>query len=58
MDDTDLRGMGAADARAYALEFLTALKTLDRQLASLGDELATWTRRVEQIGSAACRERV
>lgn len=47
MDDTDLGGMGAADARAYALEFMTALKALDRQLASLGDELATWARRVE-----------
>jgi hypothetical protein len=47
MDDTDIRGLSAADARAYALEFMTALKGLERDLSALGEELASWAKRVE-----------
>jgi len=47
MDDTDIRGLSAEDARAYALEFMTALKALERDLATLGDEVALWAKRIE-----------
>lgn len=47
MDDTDIRGLSAEDARAYALEFMTALKTLERDLAIVGDEVALWVKRIE-----------
>jgi hypothetical protein len=47
IDDTDIRGLSAADARAYAIEFMTALKALERDLASVGEELSLWAKRVE-----------
>ncbi len=51
IDDTDIRGLSAADARAYALEFMTALKGLDRDLATLGEEISVWAKRVELAAS-------
>lgn len=51
MDDTDIRGLSAEDAKAYALEFMTSLKTLERQLAGLADELGLWAKRVELAAS-------
>lgn len=56
MDDTDLRGLGAADARAYALEFMTALKAAERELGSLGDELVQWAKRAELAAQKGAAE--
>ncbi|MBN1519467.1 MAG: chromosome partitioning protein [Spirochaetales bacterium] len=50
-DDTDLRGLSVSDARAYVLEFLTTLKTTERDLAALDEELALWNKRVELAAS-------
>ncbi|HPE37374.1 MAG TPA: chromosome partitioning protein [Spirochaetales bacterium] len=50
-DDTDLRGLSVSDARAYVLEFLTTLKTTERDLAALDGELALWNKRVELAAS-------
>jgi hypothetical protein len=47
MDDTDLRGLSAADARAYVLEFITAMKTTERAIATVEQDLALWNKRVE-----------
>jgi len=56
MDDTDILGLSARDAQAYALEFITALKGLERELGALGDELATWARRVELAATKGAAE--
>ncbi|PKL25990.1 MAG: chromosome partitioning protein [Spirochaetae bacterium HGW-Spirochaetae-3] len=56
MDDTDIRGLSAEDAKAYALEFMTALKGLERDLAVLGDEAATWAKRVELAAAKGSAE--
>jgi hypothetical protein len=56
MDDTDIRGLSAADARAYALEFLTALKATERDIAALSDELGVWSRRLELAGAKGATE--
>jgi hypothetical protein len=56
IDDTDIRGMSAADARAYAIEFMTALKTLERDLATVGDEIALWAKRVELAAAKGAAE--
>lgn len=56
MDDTDIRGLSAADAKAYALEFMTALKGLERDLAAIGDEAATWAKRVELAAAKGAAE--
>ncbi len=56
MDDTDLRGLSAADAKAYAYEFLTALKTVERELSTMGDELRTWAGRVELAAQKGAAE--
>ncbi len=56
MDDTDIRGLSAEDARAYALEFMTALKTLERDLAAVGDEVALWAKRIELAASKGALE--
>ncbi len=56
IDDTDIRGMSAADARAYAIEFMTALKTLERDLATVGDEISLWAKRVELAASKGAAE--
>jgi hypothetical protein len=53
MDDTDIRGLSAADARAYVLEFMTSLKATERELAALEPELSTWVRRVELAAAKA-----
>lgn len=47
IDDTDLRGLSAEDAKAYALEFMTALKVLERDIATMADDVALWAKRVE-----------
>lgn len=56
VDDTDIRGLSARDAQAYAVEFMTALKALERELGALGDELATWVRRVELAATKGAAE--
>jgi len=56
MDDTDIRGLSAADARAYALEFMTSLKTTEGELAALGDELRLWSRRLELAATKGAAE--
>lgn len=56
MDDTDIRGLSLEDARAYALEFMTALKGLERDLATLGEEVALWAKRVELAASKGAAE--
>ena len=56
IDDTDIRGLSAHDAQAYAIEFMTALKALERELGALGDELATWARRVELAATKGAAE--
>ena len=56
VDDTDIRGLSAQDAQAYAIEFMTALKALERELGALGDELATWARRVELAAAKGAAE--
>ena len=56
IDDTDIRGLSAADARAYALEFMTALKGLDHDLATLGEEISVWAKRVELAASKGAAE--
>lgn len=56
MDDTDIRGLSAADARAYALEFMTSLKTTESELAALGDELRLWSRRLELAAAKGAAE--
>lgn len=56
MDDTDLRGLSAADAKAYALEFIAALKGLERDLAALGEEAALWAKRIELAATKGAAE--
>ncbi|MBN2875539.1 MAG: chromosome partitioning protein [Spirochaetales bacterium] len=56
IDDTDLRGMSAADARAYAIEFMTALKSLERDLSAIGEEMSLWAKRVELAASKGARD--
>lgn len=56
MDDTDIRGLSAADAKAYALEFITALKGLEKELSAIGDEIATWAKRVELAAAKGAAE--
>ncbi|TFG83602.1 MAG: hypothetical protein E4H20_05105 [Spirochaetales bacterium] len=55
-DDTDLRGMGAAEARAYVLEFLTSFKTRERELSTIAEELALWGKRVELAAQKGATE--
>ncbi len=46
MDDIDLNGLSAADAKAYVLEFMTALKAAERELGVIDSDLALWIKRV------------
>jgi hypothetical protein len=48
--------LSAADARAYAIEFMTALKALERDLASVGEEVSLWAKRVELAASKGAVE--
>ena len=56
MDDTDLRGLTAADARAYVLEFLTAMKSTEKAMAAVEQDLSLWTKRVELAAAKAASE--
>jgi len=56
MDDTDLRGLSAEDAKAYALEFLSALKGLERELATIGTEAGVWAKRTELAAAKGAAE--
>jgi hypothetical protein len=56
MDDTDLRGLAAADARAYVLEFITAMKSTERAMAAVDQDLSLWTKRVELAASKAASD--
>ena len=44
-DDTDLSGLDYPSARAYALEFMTALKTTEKALEAARQEVRLWTDR-------------
>lgn len=46
MDDINLRGMRLDDAKAYVLEFMTALKAAERELGLVEADLALWAKRV------------
>jgi chromosome segregation ATPase len=56
IDDSDLRGLSAADARAYIFEFLTSLKATERELAGLGEEISSWTKRVALAAAKGAAE--
>lgn len=56
MDDTDLRGLTAADARAYVLEFITAMKYTEQAMAAVEQDLSVWTKRVELAAAKAASE--
>ena len=56
MDDTDLRGLTAADARAYVLDFMTALKSAKQAMAVVEQDLAMWNKRVELAAAKAASE--
>ena len=56
MDDTDLRGLSAADAKAYVLDFMTAMKSTERALSSVEQELALWNKRVELAAAKAAAD--
>ncbi|MDX9958509.1 MAG: hypothetical protein AB7T74_09805 [Clostridia bacterium] len=56
MDDTDLRGLSAADARTYVLEFITAMKSTERAMAAVEQDLALWGKRVELAATKGAAE--
>ncbi len=45
-DDFDLEGLSVAEARAYVAEFITSLKTVQRQREETSNELELWKKRV------------
>lgn len=47
MEDTDLRGMSLEEAKEYILAFLTTLKTGEKELAVLNEDIALWESRVQ-----------
>jgi hypothetical protein len=56
MDDTDLRGLPVAEARAYVLEFITAMKSTERTMAAVDQDLALWSKRVELAAAKGAAE--
>ena len=56
MDDTDLKGLSVADARAYVMEFMTSLKAVQRDIATLDADAALWIKRVELAVSKGAAE--
>lgn len=56
MDDTDLRGLSPADARAYILDFITAMKATERAMATVAEELSLWNKRVELAAAKGASE--
>jgi hypothetical protein len=56
MDDTDLRGLTAAEARTYVLEFITAMKSTERAMAAVEQDLALWNKRVQLAAAKAATE--
>jgi hypothetical protein len=56
MDDTDLRGLSAPEARAYVLEFITAMKATERAMAAVDQDLALWSKRVELAAAKGAAE--
>ncbi len=50
-DDTDLSGLDYPSARAYALEFMTALKTAEKALEAARQEVRMWTDRAALAAS-------
>ncbi|MFH2114284.1 MAG: hypothetical protein ABIJ86_07245 [Spirochaetota bacterium] len=56
MDDTDLRGLSAAEARTYVLEFVTAMKSTERTITSVEQDLALWSKRVELAAAKKATE--
>ncbi len=47
MEETDLRGLSQADAQAYMLEYITAMKTADREIGLLDADLGLWDKRIK-----------
>lgn len=47
MEETDLRGLSPEDARAYVLEYITAMKTAEREAGILDADMALWEKRVK-----------
>lgn len=56
MDDTDLRGLSAAEARAYVLEFMTTMKSTERAMTALEQDLTLWNKRVELAAAKGASE--
>ena len=56
MDDTDLRGLSATEARDYVLEFITAMKATERAIAAVDMDLALWNKRVQLASAKAATE--
>jgi len=50
-DDTDLSGLDYPSARAYTLEFMTALKTTEKALEAAREEVQLWTDRAALAAS-------
>ena len=46
MSDTDISGLGPKDAYEYVLAFVTTLKTTDKEVARISQEIETWSKRV------------
>lgn len=47
MDDSDIKGLPLNDAKAYLMDFLTALKLLEKELSSVAQEVSAWAGRAE-----------
>ncbi len=56
MDDIDLSGLGADDAKAYIFEFVTTLKSTEMELARIKTDLDLWTKRLELAVSKGAAE--
>lgn len=56
MDDSNIRGLSKEDAKAYVMEFLTALKLLEKELSSIATEINAWAGRIELAVSRGAAE--
>ncbi len=56
MDDSNIRGLSKEDAKAYVMEFLTALKLLEKELSSVAAEINAWAVRIELAASKGAAE--
>jgi len=51
MDDTNLSGMSAAEAKDYILNFLSTLKLIEKDIQNLDDEIVKWQSRIDLAGA-------